>query len=84
MNKIGWDEELGQAMDGNKLYPSIETLIEADPGVDAIYGIVEVEVRLKRIVKESDFSIKPEKKYRVHNLATNEWQEVTGEEFLAR
>jgi len=54
MNKVGFDEELGNALTGNKIFPSIESLEKSDPGVTTC-GIVEVEVRLRQVIQETDF-----------------------------
>ena len=55
MDKVDFDEELGNALDGNKVFPSIEDLKEAKPCTRQC-GIVEVEVILKRVIQETDFS----------------------------
>jgi hypothetical protein len=55
MDKVDWDYEIGGAAGGNKIFPSIDDLKHCKPCVDSC-GIVEVEVRLRRIIKESDFS----------------------------
>jgi len=55
MCKVDWDYEIGGASGGNRIYPSINDLRKCRKCVDSC-GIVEVEVRLKRVVQESDFS----------------------------
>lgn len=54
MCMIDWEHELGNAHDGNKVYPSIEALKEHHP-MWAECGIVEVEVRFRREVVPQDF-----------------------------
>jgi len=56
MDKVDFDEELGKAFVGNKVYPSIRAVKEDKPCTSEC-GIVEVEVRLRRVVQETDFSI---------------------------
>lgn len=55
MDKVDWDYEVGGASGGNKVYPSIDDLELCKPCV-ASCGIVEVELKLRRIIEESDFS----------------------------
>jgi hypothetical protein len=55
MDKVDWDYEIGGAAGGNKVFPSIDDLEYCKPCVQSC-GIVEVQVKLKRIIKESDFS----------------------------
>lgn len=55
MCKVDFDHEIGEALGGNKVFPSVEDLIMNSPCVDQC-GIVEVEVKLLRVVKESDYS----------------------------
>lgn len=86
MCKVAWDYELGNALGGERIYPSQADLISNHNCTDQC-GMVEVEVRLKRIVKESDFSIKPNKTYMVSQLGANGKREVvkkTGKELLER
>lgn len=50
VDKVVWDYEIGGDLAGSKIYPT----------EDAVYpyrghGLVEVEVRLKRVIKENDF-----------------------------
>ena len=52
MCKTDWDYELGNAEDGNHVYPSIEALKKHHTCWEEC-GIVEVEVRLKRVVVDS-------------------------------
>ena len=47
---VDWDYELGESSDGTKVYPDIECL-KADRGCNEKCGVVEVEVKLKRIVE---------------------------------
>jgi hypothetical protein len=49
MDKVDWDYELGGNLLGNIVYPSPEA-VPAHKGC----GIVEVEVRLKKVVKEEN------------------------------
>jgi hypothetical protein len=51
MCRIDWDHELGRAADGNRVYPSVKAL-EEHHGCVLECGIVEVEVRLVRVVAE--------------------------------
>lgn len=55
MDKVDFDCELGQAIDGNKVFPSIEALKKFKPCVKQC-GIVEVEVRLREVIQHTDFS----------------------------
>lgn len=55
MDKVDWDYEVGGAAGGNKVYPSIDDLEICKPCV-ASCGMVEVELKLRRVIKESDFS----------------------------
>ena len=55
MDKVDFDYELGAAKGGNRVYPSQKDLEECQPCTQEC-GIVEVEVRLKRVIAESDFS----------------------------
>jgi hypothetical protein len=48
---IDWEWEIGEAYDGNHVYPSVAALREAHPMADDC-GIVEVSVRLVRVVSE--------------------------------
>lgn len=64
MDKVDWDCELGEASDGNKLFPS-QAALEAHKKCVTTCGVVEVEVRLRRVIRESDHSIKPDKTYSV-------------------
>jgi hypothetical protein len=54
MCKIDWDHELGNAYGGNTIHPSEESLRDKHKCTDEC-GIVEVEVTLVRVVKESDY-----------------------------
>lgn len=51
MCAIDWEYELGLNFIGNRIYPSIDALREGHKCADDC-GIVEVEVRLRRIVTE--------------------------------
>lgn len=54
MDLVDFYHELGEASDGNRLFPSIKDLKTYYKCVDEC-GIVEVEVRLKRVVKKSNY-----------------------------
>jgi hypothetical protein len=54
MCKTDWECELGNAYDGNKVFPSIKALKEHYRCVDEC-GIVKVQVRLLRVVKKGMF-----------------------------
>ena len=49
---IDWECEIGAAASGNIVYPSVACLREAHTCADAC-GIVEVEVRCRRLVSPS-------------------------------
>ena len=86
MCKVAWDYELGNALGGERIFPSEADLISNHKCTDQC-GMVEVEVRLKRVIKECDFSIKPEKTYMVSQLkpdGTRETMKKTGKELLDR
>lgn len=87
MCKVDWDHELGAALGGNNIFASEADLIANKKCTDEC-GIVEVEVRLKRVIRESDFSIKPDKTYRVVSLDKKTGKKVaktiTGKELLER
>lgn len=87
MCKVDWDHELGAALGGNTIYPSEADLIANKKCTDEC-GLVEVEIRLKRVIRESDFSIKPDKTYRVVTLDKETGKRVarsvTGKELLER
>lgn len=51
MCQTDWLHELGCAHDGNKVYPSKKALEVERPCVEEC-GIVQVEVRLKRVVRK--------------------------------
>ena len=51
MCRIDWNYELGSAIDGNKVYPSVQDLRASHTCADAC-GIVAVEVRLVCVVVE--------------------------------
>lgn len=54
MCKVDFENELGAAMGGVTIYPSIEDARKNRKCIDAC-GLVEVEVRLKRVVIEENF-----------------------------
>jgi hypothetical protein len=54
MCKVDWDFEIGNASDGNKVFPSVANLKEHLKCTDEC-GIVEVEVRLKRVMQDGQF-----------------------------
>jgi hypothetical protein len=85
MCKVDWDHELGEALGGNIIYPSQADLVANKKCTDQC-GMVEVEIRLKRVIKESDFSIKPDKTYRVVTLdketGKRSVKTLTGKEIL--
>jgi hypothetical protein len=87
MCKVDWDHELGAALGGNTVFASEADLIANKKCTDEC-GIVEVEVRLKRVIRESDFSIKPDKTYRVVSFDKEAGKRVvktlTGKELLER
>lgn len=53
MCRIDWECELGSAGGGIKVYSSVEDLCENRKCVTGC-GIVEVEVRIRRVVSEGD------------------------------
>lgn len=54
MCKTDWDDEIGSADDGNKVYPSIKALKRERKCTDEC-GIVKVRVEFVEIVQESDW-----------------------------
>jgi hypothetical protein len=54
MCAIDWQYEIGNARDGNRVYPSLEALKEAHPMYEEC-GVVEVEVRITLTVMEPDY-----------------------------
>ena len=54
MCRIDWDHEIGHAADGNRVYPSVRALKEFHNCAEDC-GIVEVEVRLIRVVEEGNY-----------------------------
>ena len=54
MCKIDFDYEVGNAAGGNPIHPSIEDLRRSHDYVDSC-GIVEVEVVLRKVIKETEF-----------------------------
>jgi hypothetical protein len=57
MDKVDYDEELGQASDGNKMFPSEASLRRHKPCTKHC-GVVEVSVEFVRVVQETDHSEK--------------------------
>ena len=55
MDKVDFDEELGNALGGNKIYPSEEDLRHQKPCTKQC-GVVKVEVRAVEVIQESDFA----------------------------
>lgn len=55
MCKVDFECELGEYHGGNLVYPSIEDIKHHRKCTEQC-GIVEVEVVLKRVVQESDYS----------------------------
>ena len=64
MCKVDWDHELGTALGGTNIFVSQADLIANKKCTDEC-GIVEVEIRLKQVVRESDYGIEPDKFYNV-------------------
>jgi hypothetical protein len=54
MCKVDFEHELYFAYGGNKVYPTVEELIEAKPCVDHC-GIVQVKVELVKVLRPSFF-----------------------------
>lgn len=52
MCMIDWEHEIGASADGNRVFPSVEALKARHTCADEC-GIVEVEVRIKRVVQEA-------------------------------
>lgn len=61
MCKVDWDHELGIALGGNSVFATKADLIANKKCTDEC-GIVEVEVRLKRVIRESDFHYDKERR----------------------
>lgn len=57
MSKCDWDYELGCNGRGNKLYPSVTSILRHDRTMP-YYGVVEVEVRQKRVVLREEYGPK--------------------------
>ncbi len=51
MCTIDWDYELGEALGGNRIYPSVRDLKD-NHATSTECGIVEVEVRIVKTVKK--------------------------------
>lgn len=86
MCKTDWDFELGNALDGNKIYPSQGSLL-ANRSCIAECGMVEVEVRLRKVIQKEDFSIKPDKTYLQSYIDENgqrRREEMSGADLLKR
>lgn len=85
MCKVDWDYELGAAVGGNTIFPSVADLVSNKKCTQEC-GVVEVEVRLKSVLQESDFSIKPDKTYTVSYLEDGKkrFKKVTGQEILEK
>lgn len=50
MDLVDFQYELGLASDGNKVYPSVVAIVEDKLFCIAECGIVEVEIKLKRVI----------------------------------
>lgn len=55
MDQVDFDHELGAAAGGSRVYPNEKDLKHCQPCVVSC-GVVEVEVKLKRVVKPFNFS----------------------------
>lgn len=55
MDKVDFECELGGAMGGNKVYPSEDDCARCNAGCIDQCGMVEVEVRLVRVVRPDRF-----------------------------
>jgi hypothetical protein len=53
MDKADWDHEVGVAADGNRVFPNIRALKEHSGHGLTERGIVEVEMRLVRVVEQA-------------------------------
>lgn len=73
MDKVDFDHEIGNALGGNQLFADIEDL-KKHKGCCRQCGIVKVEVVLKEVIQESDFS--KGKKYTSHELNTIKVKEL--------
>ena len=51
MDLTDWDEELGHALGGNKIYPDIQDCIDNNKCIDEC-GIIKVEVRAVEVIYE--------------------------------
>ena len=54
MCRIDWGHEIGHSADGNRVYPSVKALKEHHTYAEDC-GVVEVEVRLVRVVEEGNY-----------------------------
>lgn len=76
MDKVDFDHEIGCAGGGNRIYPTIDALVAAKKCVRKC-GVVEVEVRLKRVILESDFdATKEETEARLQRLLTENFRKA--------
>lgn len=57
MDKVDYDEELGQASDGNKMFPSEASLRRHKPCTKHC-GVVEISVEFVRVIQETNHSEK--------------------------
>lgn len=55
MDKVDFEEEFGNALSGNKVYPSLGDLRLQKPCTDSC-GIVRVEVRVVEVIQETNFT----------------------------
>lgn len=56
MCKTDYDDEMGYASDGVRVFPSLRALKEARKCLDQC-GIVKVRIQLLEVIQESDFSV---------------------------
>lgn len=71
MDKVDFDYELGEALGGNRVYPSIEDLKKHHSCVKSC-GIVKVKISLEEVIQESDFKSNIEKAKSRHQMNTKE------------
>jgi hypothetical protein len=57
MDKVDFEEELGKAVAGNRVFPSVDACRKSKACVHQC-GIVEVEIRLRKVIVETDFTRK--------------------------
>jgi hypothetical protein len=60
MDKVDYECELGAAGKGNTIFPSVEALKKVKPCTIQC-GIVKVEVRLREVIQDTDFTKSIEK-----------------------